>query len=109
MASGAFFVRPCPTCGRNLQIRVELLNREVQCRHCRAEFIAAEHRERPWLDEAVEEVLAKAERYIESTHYARRASPFKSLVATAAKRWLREGLSATNLLASVTRLPPEAC
>lgn len=72
MASGAFFIRPCPTCGRNLQIRVELLNREVQCRHCMAEFIASEHRETPWLDEAVEEVLAKAERYIESTHYGSR-------------------------------------
>lgn len=67
MASGTLFVRPCPTCGRNLQVRVELLNREVQCCHCNAEFIATERRETPWLDEAVDEVLAKAERYIEST------------------------------------------
>ncbi len=67
MASGALFVRPCPTCGRNLQIRVELLNREVQCCHCNAEFIASEHRETPWLDEAVDQVLARAERYIAST------------------------------------------
>ena len=67
MASGTLFVRPCPTCGRNLQVRVELLNREVQCCHCNAEFIATERRETPWIDEAVDEVLAKAERYIEST------------------------------------------
>lgn len=72
MASGTLFVRPCPTCGRNLQIRVELLNREVQCCHCNAEFIATERRETPWLDEAVDQALAKAERYIASTSYARR-------------------------------------
>lgn len=73
MASGTLFVRPCPTCGRNLQIRVELLNREVQCCHCNAEFIATERREAPWLDEAVDEVLAKAEQYIASAlPYARR-------------------------------------
>lgn len=70
MASGAFFVRPCPTCGRNLQIRVELLKREVQCRHCNAEFIASERSETPWLDEAVDEALAKAEKYIEATMLA---------------------------------------
>ena len=66
MASGMVFIRPCPTCGRHLEIRVELLGREVRCRHCSAEFIATEHRETPWLDAAVDRALAKAETYMAS-------------------------------------------
>lgn len=37
-----FFVQPCPTCGRNLEIRVQYLGRKVVCQHCRAEFSARE-------------------------------------------------------------------
>lgn len=37
-----FFVQPCPTCGRNLEIRVQYLGRKVVCQHCRAEFLAQE-------------------------------------------------------------------
>lgn len=66
MASGMVFVRPCPTCGRNLEIRVELLGRDVQCRHCSAEFVATQRCETPWIDAAVDRVLAKAEQYIAS-------------------------------------------
>ena len=66
MASGMVFVRPCPTCGRNLEIRVELLGRDVQCRHCSAEFIASQRCETPWIDAAVDRALEKAERYIAS-------------------------------------------
>lgn len=66
MASGMVFVRPCPTCGRNLEIRVELLGREVQCRHCSAEFVATQRCETPWIDVAVDRALAKAERYMAS-------------------------------------------
>ena len=64
MASGLFFVRPCPTCGRNLEVRIELLGHEVQCRHCSAEFVATQRCETPWIDAAVDRVLAKAERYM---------------------------------------------
>jgi hypothetical protein len=66
MASGMFFVRPCPTCGRSLEVRIELLGREVQCRHCSAEFVATQRCETPWIDAAVDRVLAKAERYMAS-------------------------------------------
>jgi hypothetical protein len=66
MASGMFFVRPCPTCGRNLEVRIELLGHEVQCRHCSAEFVATQRCETPWIDVAVDRVLAKAERYMAS-------------------------------------------
>lgn len=66
MASGMQFVRPCPTCGRNLEIRLELLGREVQCRHCSAEFVASQRCETPWIDAAADRALAKAQRYIAS-------------------------------------------
>lgn len=66
MASGMVFVRPCPTCGRHLEIRIELLGREVCCRHCSAEFRATQKCETPWLDARVDRALAKAERYMES-------------------------------------------
>ncbi len=64
MASGMFFVRPCPTCGRHLEIRVELLGREVLCRHCSAEFVATQRCETPWIDMAADRALAKAQRYM---------------------------------------------
>ena len=36
------FVQPCPTCGRRLEVNVELLGRAVACQHCQAEFVAAD-------------------------------------------------------------------
>ena len=36
------FVQSCPTCGRKLEIRVDLLGRAVACQHCQAEFVAAD-------------------------------------------------------------------
>jgi uncharacterized Zn finger protein (UPF0148 family) len=32
------FSQPCPTCGRQTRIPVELLGREVSCPHCQASF-----------------------------------------------------------------------
>jgi len=42
MSSSIYFVQECPTCGRGLQIRVEYLGREVVCRHCQGQLIAAD-------------------------------------------------------------------
>lgn len=36
------FGQSCPTCGRRINIRMELLGRSVACPHCQAEFIASE-------------------------------------------------------------------
>lgn len=36
------FTQPCPTCGRQMRISVELLGREVACQHCHAEFVAGQ-------------------------------------------------------------------
>lgn len=41
MARGTmYFVQECPTCGRNLQVRVEYLGKRVACQHCSAKFEA---------------------------------------------------------------------
>ncbi len=40
MSRATFFDLDCPTCGRPLQIRLNLLGKLVNCRHCRAKFTA---------------------------------------------------------------------
>lgn len=42
MPRSTYFVQECPTCGRNLQVRVELLGKQVQCPHCSARFEACD-------------------------------------------------------------------
>jgi len=41
MSQTIFFVQRCPTCGRQLQVRVEYLGRELSCEHCQGSFVAA--------------------------------------------------------------------
>ncbi len=40
MRSSTRFTRSCPTCGRNLDIPVDQIGRQVMCSHCHAEFQA---------------------------------------------------------------------
>ena len=40
--SATFFVQECPTCGRNLQIRLELLGRSIACPQCEAPIEATD-------------------------------------------------------------------
>jgi hypothetical protein len=42
MPRSTYYVQECPTCGRNLQIRVEYLGKQVECQHCHARFEACE-------------------------------------------------------------------
>ena len=42
MASTTYYVQECPTCGRNLQVRVEYLGKKVVCQHCAAKFLACD-------------------------------------------------------------------
>jgi hypothetical protein len=60
MPRSTYFVQECPTCGRNLQVRVEYLGRQVECQHCHARFDASE----PGSDayEAAESSLSLLER-----------------------------------------------
>ena len=66
MASGTYFFRSCPTCGRHLNVRIELLGREVECTQCRATFLATEESESGRDDQRIEQILARAQRYIDS-------------------------------------------
>ena len=40
MSHSTYFVQECPTCGRNLQVRVQYLGKQVVCQHCGARFEA---------------------------------------------------------------------
>ena len=42
MPSTIYYVQECPTCGRNLQVRVKYLGKNVVCQHCSAEFEACD-------------------------------------------------------------------
>jgi DNA-directed RNA polymerase subunit RPC12/RpoP len=42
MPRNTYFVQECPTCGRNLQVRLEYLGKQVVCQHCSARFHACE-------------------------------------------------------------------
>jgi DNA-directed RNA polymerase subunit RPC12/RpoP len=42
MPRSTYFVQECPTCGRNLQVRVEYLGKQIVCQHCSAKFEACE-------------------------------------------------------------------
>lgn len=62
MANGTFFVQPCPTCGRRLNIRVAYLGRTVMCQHCRGQFTARDPASRPSPEaDPAEAIMLRAE------------------------------------------------
>ena len=40
MSRTTYFVQECPICGRNLQVRVQYMGKQVVCQHCGARFEA---------------------------------------------------------------------
>jgi hypothetical protein len=42
MPKSVYFVQECPTCGRNLEVRVEYLGKFVVCQHCQGRFVACD-------------------------------------------------------------------
>jgi len=42
MSNPTYFFRECPTCGRQLRIRVAHLGKRVACLHCRGQFDAVD-------------------------------------------------------------------
>lgn len=42
MVKSTHFLQNCPTCGRQLEIRIAYIGRKVACAHCRGEFVAEE-------------------------------------------------------------------
>jgi DNA-directed RNA polymerase subunit RPC12/RpoP len=60
MPRSTYYVQECPTCGRNLQVRVEYLGKQVVCQHCSAQFEACEPGSRSY--PAMESTLSLLER-----------------------------------------------
>jgi hypothetical protein len=67
MPRSTYFVQECPTCGRNLQVRVEYLGRQVECQHCHARFDASEPGSASFTDsESSLSLLERAEMLLQS-------------------------------------------
>ena len=64
MAGATYFVRQCPTCGRNLQVRLEYMGREVVCQHCHAAFVANISDAVAEIDDASTDLLHRADELI---------------------------------------------
>ncbi len=60
-----FFTRPCPTCGRTLQIRVQYLGRNLACQHCSGRFIAHDLESETAAVDSPGDLLARAERLLD--------------------------------------------
>ncbi len=70
MSSSVRFAKVCPTCGRTLQIPVELLGKDVCCHGCGAGFRAnssneskPKHSEE--LDQRVDRLIQEADRQLQ--------------------------------------------
>ncbi len=62
-----YFVQECPTCGRNLQVRVEYLGKRVVCQHCKARFEACDPSSAAYPPmESSLSLLARADQLIDS-------------------------------------------
>ncbi|MCA9106309.1 MAG: hypothetical protein KDA83_12830 [Planctomycetales bacterium] len=63
MGQTNFYVNPCPTCGRRLEIAARHLGHPVECPHCTSRFLAGQGMS----DErtsAVEQALLRADQYL---------------------------------------------
>jgi hypothetical protein len=65
--AATYFVQECPTCGRNLQVRVEYLGKRVSCQHCKAKFEACDPSSAAYPpSESSLSLLARADQLLES-------------------------------------------
>lgn len=65
MSKSTYFVQECPTCGRNLEVRVEYLGRRVVCQHCRGQFVACDSDNADFCSESGTALLRRAEELLE--------------------------------------------
>ena len=42
MMAPTYYLQPCPTCGRRLQVQIEYLGKQLVCSHCQGPFIASD-------------------------------------------------------------------
>ena len=59
-----FFVQECPICGRKLRICVEYLGLKIQCRHCRAVFVAADAETDPSVEDGRSDLFERVNRLL---------------------------------------------
>ena len=59
-----YYVQDCPTCGRQLQVRVEYLGKNVKCQHCGAAFSAQEPDAQRPAHESSDSLVARAEQLL---------------------------------------------
>jgi DNA-directed RNA polymerase subunit M/transcription elongation factor TFIIS len=66
MAGATYYVQECPTCGRNLQVRVEYLGKRVACQHCGARFEASDPSTSSYPSDSSLSILARADELIKA-------------------------------------------
>jgi len=75
----AYFVQECPTCGRNLQVRVEYMGKRVVCQHCKARFEACDPTSESYPPmESSLSLLARADQLIESAARSTLTAPSRT-------------------------------
>ena len=72
--STTFFIQECPTCGRKLRIRLELLGRVIACPQCEAPIEACDSTVRTDRPHDSAELLLRADELL-ATADARRNMP----------------------------------
>ena len=66
MAGVIYYVQECPTCGRNLQVRIEYLGKRVTCQHCSAQFEAIDPSSDDELASSSSTLLDRADQLLET-------------------------------------------
>lgn len=72
MSSSTYFLQKCPSCSRQLQVRLEYLGRSVLCQHCSRQFMASTH---PLESDASEVLLIRADELLASVQASREFQP----------------------------------
>jgi hypothetical protein len=69
MSNPVYFMQECPTCGRNLRVRVEYLGRQVVCQHCKSQFEACDPASGVYPpQQSGIAVMERADKLLESVH-----------------------------------------
>src|SRR3954454_10636053 len=83
MSRSTYFVQECPTCGRNLQIRVQYLGKQVVCQHCSARFEAYDASSAAYPPPTSSlSLLERAEQLLQSATSSQLGMPVNGVVAT---------------------------
>ena len=72
MPSSVFYVQRCPACGRNLQVRVDLLGKGISCQHCNASFVAQQASRTPTPSESGLALLDRADELLRAVERRKR-------------------------------------